>query len=97
MQPVQSVQSVESAEPGGAAESSPFVTADRAAEILHMSPEHVRRAIADGVIPGFRFGRAYRAFRPFIDGLLAEMEEGRFVDIGAYAATKLAKVSEGVA
>jgi excisionase family DNA binding protein len=97
MQPVQSVQLAQRVEPEGPPETSPFVTADRAAEILHMSPEHVRRAIADGVIPGFRFGRAYRAFRPFIDGLLAEMEAGRFVDIGAYAATKLAKVSEGVA
>lgn len=92
MQPLQTVQPPQpgqSDQPAGPSEASPFMTVEQAAEILHVSPEHVRRAISAGRIPGFRFGRAYRVWRSFVERVLAEMEAGRFVDFDDFAAAQM--------
>ena len=49
-----------------------FLSADEAAEMLHMHPRTVRRLLASGELPGTRLGRQWRislaAVRRLIEG-----------------------------
>ena len=49
-----------------------FLSADEAAEMLHMHPRTVRRLLASGELPGTRLGRQWRislaAVRKLIEG-----------------------------
>jgi excisionase family DNA binding protein len=96
MQPVQSVQSVQQAEPTTTSESSLFITADQAAQIFGYSPDHIRRAIRKRLIPGIKVGDSYRVFRSFVENVVSEMEAGRFVDFDNVHAAQ-ATISEGAA
>lgn len=95
MQPLQTVQTVLTAEtPQAPRARSVFMTAQEAADVLDVSAKHVIRAIQEGRVPGFKFGDAYRVLRSCIEGVLAEVIAGNYVNVDEFAATKLVEVSE---
>ena len=68
-------------------QSEHFMPIKDAALLLHMSEIHVRRAFDAGHFPGFKLGRLYRVYRPFVEALVSEVRAGRRVDVAEFVAT----------
>lgn len=58
-----------------------FMRVREVARLLDVSEMTIRRAYADGLIPGITFGTSCRVLRSFVLGLIAAVEAGQQVSV----------------
>lgn len=97
---MQSIERAESGETVQPPQSTPdlpgFMPVKEAATVLGIGVEKIYRACRDGVIPGFKFGRAQRVRCDFVLDFHAATSVG-FGDLEEFAAAWMAERNEGAA